>query len=139
MRLCRVSSPAMRAPTLLALLLVGCDRTSPQAAPPPAASPTATPSTLSTAPPSPSPAGAASGASPNDVFETDAGPVKVHPVLHATLWLEIGKKIVWVDPWSKGKLDGPKADVVLITDIHQDHFDEPGLAAVRRPESTVVG
>lgn len=130
----------MRASPLLALLLVACDRTSPQAAPPPATSPSAAPSSVSTAPPSPSPspAGAASGPSANDVFETGAGPVTIHPVLHATLWLEIGKKIVWVDPWSKGKLDGPKADVVLITDIHQDHFDEPGLAAVRKPESAVV-
>lgn len=67
----------------------------------------------------------------------------VHPVFHATLWFEITPiggppRIVWVDPWSKGKLDGPKADYVLITDIHYDHYDPPGLAAVRKEGSVVI-
>jgi len=121
----------MRAPLLLALLLVaGCDHGGP---------PTAASATAASARPPASP-GASAAARPagDDVFETAAGLVKVHPVYHATLWLEVGSKIVWIDPWSKGKLDGPKADVVLITDIHPDHYDEPGLAAVRRPDSVIV-
>lgn len=108
----------MRAP-LLALLLAACG-TSPAPPPAPARAPAPTP------------------APPVDVLETSAGRVEVHPVHHGTLYLKIGDKVVWVDPWSKGELVGPKADVVLITDIHQDHFDEPGLAAVRGPDATVV-
>jgi L-ascorbate metabolism protein UlaG (beta-lactamase superfamily) len=122
----------MRASLLLVLLLAACDRPSP-----PTAAPTAPPAASATPGASAHPAGSAAPAA-GDTFETTAGAVKVHPVYHATLWLEVGSKIVWVDPWSKGKLDGPKADVVLITDIHQDHYDEPGLAAVRKPESVIV-
>ena len=32
----------------------------------------------------------------------------------------------------------PKADIVLITDIHSDHFDLAGLDAVRQPGTTIV-
>jgi L-ascorbate metabolism protein UlaG (beta-lactamase superfamily) len=121
----------MRALLLLALLVVaGCDH----GGAPTAATAATAPSGASSPAPSASPAAPQGG----DVFETSAGPVKIHPVYHATLWLEIGSKVVWIDPWSKGKLDGPKADVVLITHAHPDHFDEPGLAAVRKPGSMVI-
>jgi len=110
----------MRALVLLGLSLVACDRSPAPASPPPGVAPTA------------------ASAPASDIFETSAGPLKVHPVHHGTLWLEVNSKIVWVDPWSEGKLDGPKADVVLITDIHQDHFDEAGLAAVRGPDAVIV-
>ena len=45
---------------------------------------------------------------------------------------------MWVDPWSKAKLDGPRADVVLITDIHGDHFDAAAIATVRKPDAVIV-
>jgi L-ascorbate metabolism protein UlaG (beta-lactamase superfamily) len=32
----------------------------------------------------------------------------------------------------------PKADIVLITDIHEDHLDKANLAKVRKPGSTVI-
>lgn len=72
------------------------------------------------------------------MLATSAGRVEFHPVHHGTLRLTIGERVVWIDPWSKGELDGPKADLVLITDIHSDHFDEAGIAAVRGPEATIV-
>lgn len=82
--------------------------------------------------------GPGGGEPPADTLVTSAGSIELHPVQHATLWMKLGGKVVWVDPWSKGKLDGPKADIVLITDIHGDHFDPDGLAAVRGPEAIVV-
>jgi L-ascorbate metabolism protein UlaG (beta-lactamase superfamily) len=115
-------------PLVAPALLLACDRGP--------ATPTAdvAPVTTPPAPAAPAPIPAAT-----DSFETSAGPLlKIHPVHHGTFWLEIGPKIVWVDPWSKVPLDGPKADVVLITDIHSDHYDEAGLAAVRKPETVVV-
>lgn len=105
------------------LLLVACGRSpAPGGASPGETSPGA-------------PAPPASGA---DTFATAAGPLTVHPVRHATVWFEVGDKVVWVDPWSQAELAGPKADVVLITDIHQDHYDPAGLAAVRKPGSVIV-
>ena len=106
----------MRAP-LLGLLLVACER---QSSPP--ATPPASPAT----------------ASASDRFDTTAGPLTLHPVHHGTLWFELGDRVVWFDPWSQARLDGPKADVILITDIHQDHFDAAGIAAVRKADTVIV-
>lgn len=112
----------MRALVLPGLLLLACER-APAPSPPKA---------------DPVTASASAPASADDVVETSAGPLKIDPVHHGTLRLEVGGKVVWVDPWAKGDLSGPKADVVLITDIHQDHFDEAGLAAVRGPDAVIV-
>ncbi len=87
---------------------------------------------------SPDPSVTSRTPAPADVIETSAGAVKVHPVHHATLWFEVGATVVWVDPWSKADLTGPKADVVLITDVHPDHHDDAGIAAVRKPETVIV-
>ncbi len=114
-------------PLALALVLTACapGGTSPESKP---TSP-ATPPTAPDAPPA---------ADKQDALATSAGLVKIHPVNHATVRLEIGDKVVWVDPTSKGDLGGPRADVVLITDIHSDHHDPAGLDAVRRPDSVIV-
>lgn len=43
-----------------------------------------------------------------------------------------------VDPWSKGAVDKlPKADLLLITDVHFDHFDKDAIGKVKK-DSTVV-
>jgi L-ascorbate metabolism protein UlaG (beta-lactamase superfamily) len=104
---------------LLALLCAACEHAPTPAAPPPA--PTSQPA-------APGP----------DELATAAGPVKFHPVQHATFWFEVGGKVVWNDPWSKADLTGPKADLILISDIHGDHFDEAGITAVRKPDTIVI-
>lgn len=132
------ANPRRRATTRALLVLaatLACDRSGPapadSATPAPASAPARTPAPEQAAAPAVTPPA-------TDVFETSAGAVKVHPVHHGTFWLEVGPKIVWVDPWSEVPLTGPKADVVLITDIHSDHYDEAGLAAVRGPDTVVV-
>jgi L-ascorbate metabolism protein UlaG (beta-lactamase superfamily) len=73
-------------------------------------------------------------------LDTSAGPVVIHAVHHGTLWMELGGKVLWVDPWSEGKLDdAPKGDFVLITDIHADHLDEKALATVKKEGAVVMG
>jgi L-ascorbate metabolism protein UlaG (beta-lactamase superfamily) len=108
----------------------------PPAAPPPAAPPAsaaaAAPSATASAEPRPQP-------TVTDTIATSAGDVKITPVHHGTVMLEHGGKIIWIDPWSQGPLDGlPKADLVLITDIHQDHYDPPGLEKVKKDGTTIV-
>ena len=94
--------------------------------------------TVSSASASVGPSPVVSTAAPRvDVLSTSAGDVRIVPVHHGTLRLEIDGTIVWIDPWSQGDLSGPKADFVLLTDIHFDHFDPPALAAVKK-EGTVV-
>lgn len=74
-----------------------------------------------------------------DVETTSAGNLTITPVGHGTAMLEFEGCIWYVDPWSQaGDLAAlPKADVILITDIHGDHMDPAAIAAVRK-ESTVI-
>lgn len=73
----------------------------------------------------------------SDLLPTSVGQVRFVPVHHGTLRMEIGETIVWIDPWSEGPLAGPKADVILVTDIHPDHYDPKGIAEARK-EGTVL-
>lgn len=67
------------------------------------------------------------------------GDVAVTPVYHGTVVLQNGEQTVWVDPWSKADLTSrPKADVVLLTDIHPDHLDPAALAKVLKDGTVVV-
>ncbi len=82
---------------------------------------------------------AASGAHPTVEFSTKAGPLKLTAIRHASFMLEAGGKVVHVDPWSQGDYTGlPKADVLLITDLHGDHFDMKAVGLVRRPDTVVI-
>lgn len=39
-----------------------------------------------------------------------------------------------MDPWTQGNYEGlPKADIILITDIHGDHMDAKAIEGVRKP------
>lgn len=80
-----------------------------------------------------------SAADAPEVIDTKAGPWTLHAVHHGTVWFEAGGKVVWIDPFSEGDLSGPKADLVLLTDIHQDHFDPKALAAVSKDGTRIVG
>lgn len=59
---------------------------------------------------------------PNSISKTL--PLKFHPINHATFVMEWGKEVLYIDP--VGDLehfqDYPKPSLVLITDIHGDHF-----------------
>ncbi len=59
----------------------------------------------------------------------------IHWLGHATFRIEDGAKQIYIDPW-KLPPDSPKADVILITHAHYDHFSQEDIAKVRK-ESTV--
>jgi L-ascorbate metabolism protein UlaG (beta-lactamase superfamily) len=83
-------------------------------------------------------AGLACAASPEE-FKTSAGPVKITPIQHATMMIEAGGRVIHVDP-AQGKLAGlPKADLILITDIHGDHMDEGMLRQVKKDSTEIIG
>lgn len=74
-----------------------------------------------------------------EVFPTKAGDLKITPIRHASLMIEAGGKIIQVDPWSQGNYDGlPKADIILLTDIHGDHMDPKAIAAVSKEGTQIV-
>ena len=74
-----------------------------------------------------------------DVIKTKQGVVRLTPITHASLQLEFNGKVIHVDPWSRGDYTRAKqADLILITDIHQDHFDPAAIAKIRKPGAPVV-
>jgi len=77
-------------------------------------------------------------ARPFQTFETAAGPVKITPIYHASLMIEAGGKIIYLDPAKPANFDGlPHADLILITDIHGDHMDPNSIAAVSKPGTEI--
>ena len=104
----------------------------PVVAPPPAAmasaAPSAAPSAAMPAPPRTS-----------DVVHTSACELKVTPLHHATVLLQCDKLAIYVDPVHDTSYAGlPKADLILITDIHGDHLDLAGIEMIRQDSTAFV-
>lgn len=74
-----------------------------------------------------------------DVEHTSGGDLTITPVGHATILFQFEGRNWIVDPWSNAVNEAslPKADVILITDIHGDHMDPAAIAAVKK-DSTVI-
>ena len=69
---------------------------------------------------------------PVQEFSTSAGPLKLTPIQHASLMIEAGGKVMYVDP-AQGSYDGlPPADYILITDIHGDHMALDVVSKLKR-------
>jgi len=76
---------------------------------------------------------------PTSEFKTADGTVKLTPIRHASLMLEAGGQTIAVDPWSQGNFDGlPQANLILITDIHQDHLDPAAIAKLKKAGTVLV-
>jgi L-ascorbate metabolism protein UlaG (beta-lactamase superfamily) len=72
-------------------------------------------------------------------FPTSAGPVKITPLVHASTLIEAGGKTVYLDPAKPANFkEHPKADLVLITDIHPDHMDPDSIAAVSQAGTEIL-
>jgi L-ascorbate metabolism protein UlaG (beta-lactamase superfamily) len=67
------------------------------------------------------------------------GDVSVTPIMHASVQIEYGGKVIQVDPTSQGDYSKAKqADLVLVTDIHGDHLDPLAISRIRKPDAPVV-
>jgi L-ascorbate metabolism protein UlaG (beta-lactamase superfamily) len=77
---------------------------------------------------------------PEIVEETiDTTTFDVIPISHATMILEMGGTVIYVDPvgGAAAFADQPEPDLILITDIHGDHFNLETLEAVNTAETKI--
>jgi len=65
--------------------------------------------------------------------------IVVTPLLHASVQLEYGGKVIQVDPWSQADLTRAKpADLILVTDDPVHHLDPKAIGHLRKPGAPVV-
>ncbi len=73
-----------------------------------------------------------------DTLQTIMGPLTIQPIQHASLVLTVHGVTIYSDP--SGGADYFKGiaapGIILITDIHGDHFDSKTLEAAGRPPAT---
>ena len=81
----------------------------------------------------------AAWAAATDEFSTSAGMLRLTPIQHASLMIQAGSKVLYVDP-AQGAYEGrPQADYILITDIHSDHMVPALVAKLKKPGTVILG
>src|SRR5215469_11803409 len=72
-------------------------------------------------------------------FSTSSGPVRITPLNHASTLIEAGGKFIYLDPAKPVDFSGkPKADLILITDIHGDHMDPDAIKAISKAGTEIL-
>jgi len=83
-------------------------------------------------------AGSAFAARSVEEFKTSAGPLKITIVQHASFMIEAGGQVIDVDP-AMGNWDNmPKADLILVTDIHDDHMSPELIGKLKKTGTTII-
>jgi L-ascorbate metabolism protein UlaG (beta-lactamase superfamily) len=75
-----------------------------------------------------------------DTFPTSRGDLKITFIGHGTLMLEWAGKVIHVDPVSNlaDFSSLPKADLILVTHEHGDHFDAKAIELLRKADTQVI-
>ena len=75
-----------------------------------------------------------------DKKNSQSAELKITPIEHATMVLEYNGKTIYVDPTGgKEAFESlPKADYILITDIHSDHLHLNTIEAIETSTATII-
>lgn len=75
-----------------------------------------------------------------DQIETKKGTLTIQPVLHGSVVLQWDKKTIYVDPYGGAAAFAGLAapDLILITDIHQDHLDAKTLDSINTSKAMII-
>ncbi len=75
-----------------------------------------------------------------DTYSTENGDLKIHFVGHGSLYFEFNGLVIHADPSTREadytKL--PKADIVLVTHHHGDHFDQKAISSIQKENTTTI-
>lgn len=73
-------------------------------------------------------------------FDSSLGEVRIFPLGHASLRVEVNDLVIHVDPWSNvaDYSMQPDADLVMVTHAHPDHYDPAALDAITTDGTLVV-
>jgi len=87
-------------------------------------------------------------ANQTDTIPASGGDIQITPIMHSSVQLEYGGKVIQVDPVATydnvdlpllGKFDALKpADLILITDIHPENLDIAEITKLRKSGAPVV-
>ena len=82
----------------------------------------------------------AHAASQTDSFKTDAGELKITFLKHASLMLDFHGAIIHIDPVAQmaDYNNLPKADLILITHEHYDHFEPDTIKQISKEGTKVL-
>ena len=74
-----------------------------------------------------------------DTVKTKMGSLIIQPVQHASLILTVGDLTIYADPSGANNFKGMAApNIILITDIHGDHFDTKAIEAIKTANTVLV-
>jgi L-ascorbate metabolism protein UlaG (beta-lactamase superfamily) len=87
-------------------------------------------------------------ANQTDTLPATGGDIQITPIMHSSVQLEYGGKVIQVDPVAAydnvdlpllGKFDALKqADLILITDVHPENLDLAEIAKLRKGGAPVI-
>jgi L-ascorbate metabolism protein UlaG (beta-lactamase superfamily) len=82
----------------------------------------------------------ASNAITGDHLATGNGEVTFHPIEHATFLISWNGATIYCDPvGGAAKFTGlPRADLILVTHVHSDHFESGSITAVKGTNCTIL-
>lgn len=75
-----------------------------------------------------------------DIIETSAGDLKLTFIGHGTLMFSFGGKTIYMDPVARvaDYTQLPKADLILVTHEHGDHFNSETIYAISTDHTSLV-
>lgn len=77
---------------------------------------------------------------PGSAIAITNSPVIIHPINHGSLVIVSKERTIYVDPvGERARFEGlPRPDLILVTDIHEDHLNVNTLAMLIRDTTTIV-
>lgn len=75
-----------------------------------------------------------------DVLATTQGALSIQPIVHASLVLSLPDLTIYADPTggAANYMGIKPPDLILVTDIHGDHFDPKTISTILTPKTTLI-